>query len=185
MLMLLFYSVFSFQPQGYHVVSLILHSCMGVGIYILSKIIFKNRLWAFVIAVIFLFLLVHGENIFWISSLSIQLSSVFILFGLIAYLKSQMQSSWKSKIAFLWSIIFSILALLSYELAIVIPLLFCIANIFVFGKVTLKVLLRLIPFVVLDITYVILRVVTHALNSGGDYSYRIPHLLPNVFGNLL
>src|SRR5260221_1021124 len=185
MLMLLFYSVFSFQPQGYHVVSLILHSCMGVGIYILSKIIFKNRLWAFFIAVIFLFLPVHGENIFWISSLSIQLSSVFILFGLIAYLKSQMQSSWKSKIAFLWSIIFSILALLSYELAIVIPLLFCIANIFVFGKVTLKVLLRLIPFVVLDITYVILRVVTHALNSGGDYSYSIPHLLPNVFGNLL
>lgn len=184
LLMLLFYSVFSFQPQGYHTVILVLYFLMAVGVYMLVHMLLKRKLWAFFGAVLFVLLPMHAENIFWIASLSIDLSSVCILFATILYIKSSARFSWKTVVAYSGSVLLAALALFSYELSLVIPVLFFVADFFVTKKASLKRSLLYLPFILLDILYFALRIAAHAFGTGGDYSYSIPHLIPNIFGNI-
>ncbi len=181
-LMLFLYSFFAFNPGGYHVVILLLHAAMSTGVYTLSRQIFKKKHVAFLSAVLFLFLPVHAENIFWISGLSIDLGSVLLLFGITSYMKSRQKHF---VVWYVISIILSFLALLAYELAVVMPVLILTTSLFVYSRKKIRTpLLLCIPFVILDIFYFCVRILVHAFGGSGDYSYSIPHLLPNIVGNV-
>ena len=184
-LMLLFYSVFSFEPQGYHVFILFLHFFMGLGVYILTKLLLKRKLWAFIAAVLFFLLPEHAENIFWISSMSIDMSSVFLLFGAIFVMKQGWSKSWNKWVWYGFALLFAILGLLSYELGLVMPFLVITADVFVTKKLSFKRVLLYIPFFVLDIVYMGMRIASHAFAMGGDYSYSFPHFIPNTIGNTI
>lgn len=108
----LLYTVFSFQPQGYHVVLLLLHSLASLLIYFLTLRILKKKLLAFIAALFFLLNPLLAENIFWFSTLSATLSSVFIMFAVLSFLKL-----WKNKpvIKYLIPLIFIILSFLTHE----------------------------------------------------------------------
>lgn len=183
--MLLFYSLFSFQPQGYHIVNLFIHALMCLGVYSLIYFLIKEKLWAFIGAVSFLLLPMHAENIFWISSLSIDLSSMLILFTVILYIKSSLSVSFARWIRYVGAVILAALALLSYELALVIPLLIFVSDLFVTKKLSCKRVILYIPFAVLDLLYLFIRISAHAFGMGGDYSYNVFHFLPNLVGNIL
>lgn len=184
-LMLLFYSVFSFQPEGYHTFILFLHFFMALGVYILVKMLLKKKLWAFIAAVLFILLPAHAENIFWISSLSIDLSAVFLLFATIFYIKSGLSQRLSGKIAYGFAVLLAALGLLSYELALVMPLFVMVSDLLITKKVSIKRVLLYIPFFVLDAIYIGMRIASHAFGMGGDYSYSLPHFIPNTIGNVL
>ncbi len=182
-LMLLFYSIFAFQPQGYHVVILFLYGLMGVGVFSLTNLLLKKKSLAFAAAALFLLLPLHGENVYWISSLSIDLSSVLLLFGVIQFIHFRQRKSWWGYRHYVAVVLLASFALLSYELALVMPLLLLAVDLFVMGAISWKKVWGYVPFILLDVLYFGMRIHAHAFGVGGDYSYSIPHFIPNVIGN--
>ncbi len=182
-IMFLLYNFSSFQPAGYHLFTLLLYFLMSIGIFFLGLRIFKSKLWAFLASALFLMVPSHGESIFWISTISVSLSSVFILFALLSYIKSR---TTKLIPFYIVAIILQILALLSYEMAVIFPLLLIATDLFLLRNKKIKNLLNLyIVPILLDIAYLFVHSSSHAVSIGGDYSYNLLHLPTNIIGNFL
>ena len=123
------YTLFSFQHQDYHIFILLLHLFMTLGVYILTTQIVKKKLFAFIAALIFLFLPAHSENVYWFSTISDTMSSLFIIFSMIYYIHFRNR---KSKLAYIIALILSILAFLTYEIAVVVPFILILIDIMFF-----------------------------------------------------
>ena len=179
--MLLLYTVFSFQPQGYHMIAIVMHFLVAIGVYIFLLQLFGRKLWAFLGSLLFILLPSHAENLYWIATISTNLATLFMLYGVIFY-----EAAHKKYKALLIpvSVIFVILALTSYEMAVVFPL-FLIALDILQKRSLQKQWLLYIPFVLLDGVYFVVRALSHTVAAGGDYAYSLSHLLPNVVGNFI
>ncbi len=177
------YTLFSFNPQGYHLFTLFLHFTAAAGVYFFSKKIFKNNFTSFAASVLFLLLPSQAENIYWISTISTTLSTIFILYGLLsAYTYFQKESRFWYSVSFF----LGICAFCSYELTMAYPFLVTLVAVYVRDfKLSRKHTLLLLPFYILLPVYFMVRIMTHAFSGGGDYSYNLLHFLPNVFGNLI
>lgn len=177
------YMLFSFQPEGYHVFMLVLHFLTTIGVYLLAGKLLKSRLLAFITAVVFALLPAHTENIFWFSSLSISLSALFIVFTVLLFIHYRKSGS---ILSYIGAIVLSLLAFLSYEISVVIPLLLVVTDIFIAKpKRSAKTLYGYIPFILLVVLYFIMRSVSGAFSGGGDYSYNLARIVPNVLGNFV
>jgi len=178
---LFLYTFFSFQPQGYHLFTLFVHFFISVGVYILVMQIVKKKAWAFSAACIFLLMPSHPENIFWISTISTNLSSLFLLFSVIAFIHSQRRKF------FLWypvSIVLALSGLFSYEMAVIAPLLIVLALVTILKITSLrKIFLFTLLYILCDGIYLFIRSKAHVVAIGGDYAYNLVHLVPNVLGN--
>jgi hypothetical protein len=183
-LMYFLYTLFSFSSPGYHVAMLLLYFVSAIGVYIIVQKIFHNKIFSFIGAFIFLFLPSQGENVYWISTISNNLSTLFIVYMLIFWLNFR---SSQSKLNYLLTIVFAVLAFMSYEISIIILPLLILFDIFIAKvKITkVKTILNYLPFAVLTILYPIIRILTHVASYGGDYAYNIPHLIPNFIGNFI
>src|SRR6185369_1445657 len=176
------YNFFAFRPENYHLFTLFLHAVAVLATYKLSFKLFQKKLPAFLTAFVFLALPIHGENIFWFSTISITLSAVFILAALSAFYNYRIR---KTRRWYFYSFILSVFAFLSYEISVIVPLLLVSVDFFFFKqKKDKKLFFEYLPFFALIPVYFLVRMMTHAFSGGGDYSYSIPHLIPNVGGNL-
>jgi hypothetical protein len=177
------YMLFSFQPEGYHVFLLIIHFITTIGVYLLATKISGRQLIGFLTAVLFAILPAHTENLFWFSTLSIGLSAMFIIYTSLLFIRFREKGS---IISYIGAIVLSALAFTAYEISVVIPLLLVTIDIFITKpKRSLKTALAYLPFIVLVILYFVMRSVSGAFSGGGDYSYNIARLVPNVVGNFL
>lgn len=175
----------SLQPEGYHLVSLFFHFLGAIAAYFLTLKLTKKKLIAFITASLFLLHPIHEENIFWISSLSILMASVFYLLSFLFYL------SWReekriSKFGF-WiiSLILFILALCSHELAVTLPLALIFYD-FLYKKHQNKIweeFLSYLPYILLIPSYLLVRFYSGAHGLSGDYNYRLSNLPFNFIGN--
>ncbi|MBI5465407.1 O-antigen ligase family protein, partial [Candidatus Gottesmanbacteria bacterium] len=185
------FTVFWLMPGGYHFLSLLLHFLVASVLYLFVLKITKERFFSILVSLIFLVFSSHGESIFWISSLGNLFSALFIIAGLycfavfrlenrkLFYSKKSFAYSKKS-FAYLLSLIFLSFSLLSYEGAIVGPLLL------LWFEATLgkKKFLAHLPFLALIPVYILLRNWAGAHGLSGDYSYNWQLLPANFFGNL-
>lgn len=177
------YMLFSFQPEGYHVFMIVLHFLTTVGVFFLSSQLLKSRLLGFITAIIFALLPAHTENIFWFSTLSISLSAFFIVYTILLFIKYRKSGS---IVSYIGAVILSLLAFLSYEISVVIPLLLVVIDIFVTKpKRSLRTLYSYVPFILLVVLYFVMRSVSGAFSGGGDYSYNLARIVPNVLGNFV
>lgn len=180
-LMYLLYNIFSFNPQGYHLFNLLLHFITATGVYFLAKKLSGNKLVGFLTAILFALHPAHSENVYWISTLSDNLSSLFIVFMLLTFISFREK---KSVIAYIVSFLFGGLAFVSYELAIIVPFVLLALDIFILKpQKNNKTYFSYVPFILLFISYFVIRAVSHAFSGGGDYSYHWSHILPNIVGN--
>ena len=181
------YTLFSFAPSGYHLSMLIVHFLIGLGVYILIQKIFGKKLFSFIGALIFLLLPSQAENVFWISTMSLNISTLFIIYALVCWVNFRTTVNKLSKVNYVLAILLTIFALLSYEGAIVALPLLILFDIFIckINLRKLKTLLGYLPFAVITLLYPFVRIATHALPPSGDYSYSLPHLIPNVVGNFI
>lgn len=176
------YMLFSFQPQGYHIFTLLMHLITTVGVYFLANRLFRNRLSGFLTAVLFALHPVHHENIYWFSTISVTLGTLLIVYVVLTYI------AYRDKIhpivSYTSAVIFSMLAFLSYEIAVIIPLLLVVVDIFITRpKRNKKLAISYIPFVLLVPAYFAMRAFSHAFSGGGDYSYNLLNLPLNFIGN--
>jgi len=182
--MFFLYTLFSFTSPGYHLFMLLVHFMIALGVYILVQKQFKNKLLSFIGAFIFLFLPSQGEDVFWIATISTNLSTLFIIFMLISWIKFREKSS---GLYYMLSFAFAVFAFLSYEGSIIILPLIILFDFFI-TKVNikkLKILQSYIPITLITLIYPFVRLATNTVAIGGDYAYNISHLIPNFVGNFL
>lgn len=176
------YAIFSFQQQGFHIFILLIHFLTALAVFFLAKRLTNNKLVSALTALLFALHPAHAENIFWFSTISVDLGALFILLMMIAFMKYRES---KSLIAYIISFVFALLAFVSYEIAVIVPFVLITLDIFILKpKRNKKVYLSYLPFVILLALYFVMRVVSHAFSGGGDYSYHLSRILPNIFGNI-
>lgn len=178
------YQLFSFQPQGYHLFTLLMHFITVLGVYYLSQKLFKKRFLSFVTAVLFALHPVHHENLFWFSTISVTMGSMFIVYVVLAFIK--FRNGKHPMLSYTTAFILSILAFLTYEIAVIIPLLLIVVDLFITRpKLKKNLMLHYLPFVLLVPAYFAMRAISNAFSGGGDYSYNLLNLPFNFVGNYI
>lgn len=83
------YKLFGLWPQGWHLVSLLLHILCAVGVFYLILLISGRSLVALFASIIFAVHPIHAESVAWISGMTDPLFGVFFLASFCLYLKSR------------------------------------------------------------------------------------------------
>lgn len=184
-LVVLLYSFLSFQPGGYHMFTLVLHFLAVIAVYLLATKLLKNKFLGFLTAIIFLLHPSHSENIYWFSTISVTLGTVFILYAVYSFIQFREQKSTKAIFSYLGAFLLSIFAFISYEIAVILPILFIAVDLLIAKpKRSWKIVWQHLAFVALVPLYFVVRHLSHAFSGGGDYSYSITNFIPNLLGNI-
>lgn len=150
------------NPQGYRIINVLIHFLNAVFLYLFLKIFLKKLSFALRLGITLIFCLhpINTEGVTYISSRSDLLSSFFILSGVYAYIRSQGRDSLLQRQSYyLLSLGLYVLALLTKETGLVFIGLIA-AYEFIYAKDFLKniknLLLKLLPFILLTLGYLIL-----------------------------
>lgn len=179
----IFYTLFSFQPHGYHVMAMLLHVFTGFGLYLVSLKFFKSRLLAFLSALIFLLNPLSSKNVFYFSAYAPALSAFFIIYSLNFFINFK---KGRKIIYYLLSVIFAYLAFLTHYTWIILPI-SIIFYIFKNSPKLLKPSSWTVPFLLLFVIYLHSAYIsTQKLSlSYMDITYLLSILLAPIFISLL
>ncbi|MCU0651877.1 MAG: tetratricopeptide repeat protein [Candidatus Omnitrophica bacterium] len=122
--------VFIWQIAGantfyFHLFSVLLNTGCVILLYLLCNVLFKNRQFAFLAALIFAVHPIHTEAVSWISAGHYVFSAMFFLLSLLFYVKPCLTA-----FNFILAIFFCILGLFSGNAAIVLPVIFISYDLF-------------------------------------------------------
>ncbi|MFA5231832.1 MAG: tetratricopeptide repeat protein [Candidatus Omnitrophota bacterium] len=168
------YSLWGRNVQGYHLTSIFLHILAAIALYFFIRLIFYNTNIAFLASLLFLVHPINTETVCYISGISDSLSLFFIFLCLILYLKSFDSHTVAFNVLSLLSLG---MALFSKENAVVVPVLILFYH-YAFKK-RLEIN-KIIPFFVLVISYVLLRLTVLSPFVHPDISF--PVLLKRIPG---
>jgi Flp pilus assembly protein TadD len=157
---MIIYSISKENPIGYHLNSLLLHSLISILIYLITKSITKKINISLITSLIFAVHPIHTGRVTNITASFDMLGILFMLVSLYLYIISKQYSKNKKMVIYFASICTAILALLSSEEAIILPLIIilyelCFNN---YNKNKIRDIIKIIlPFAIIDILYIILR----------------------------
>lgn len=145
------YSI-SAQPFIFHLVSIIYYVILNCLVFLFLYKLFKNRLAAILGTALFLVHPVHAESVMWVSSaMSETLMGIFVVLALLAHISEWRGKNW-------WSAGFFLLALLSKETAIVIPLILIVYDyLWDNKKINKETLKGYVPHAIFLVYYLIMR----------------------------
>jgi len=169
------YSVWKLNPFGYHLTSLILHIANSTLVYYITLIICSSVSIAFLAALLFGISPVISSVTFYIPARADLLMALFALLSFLAFLK---YTQTRKKSAYAISVISFILALLSKEMALILPFLLVIE---IFRGRDKKVSLRpLFLYFIIFFIYIFLRatVLNFAKGSNALIDYSFPATIP-------
>ena len=129
------YLVFWLNPAGYHFLGLIVHIVTTWIVYLLTLKLTNTKLIALISSLFFLLLPMHHESIFWSSSSGGLFAGLFFLMSVYFYI-AHIQTN--KKLSLFLSLTSFILALLSHETAVTLPLVILFLNIFYGRLIDLK-----------------------------------------------
>lgn len=180
------YSLFGLNPYPYYVVNLFLNFLVSVSVYILFFQVLRNKALAFLGAILFSFLPSHTQNLYWISTLSTTISSLFILFGLIFYYLAGIK---KNILLSLLAVFFFSLSVFSYENAMIFIFLMVLVDMFILGKKSHKKKVMVYFSYILAIgvitLYLFLRHYSNAAGFLDEYDYNVLKAIQNSSGNYI
>jgi Flp pilus assembly protein TadD len=82
------YHLFGLWPQGYHVLSLLLHTLCAVAAYLVLRALSRSNGVSVIASLLFAVIPIHSEAVCWISAVSDLLFSLFLLTSLYFYLRA-------------------------------------------------------------------------------------------------
>ena len=178
------YSFFWLNSMAYHVASVVVHYLNAVLVLLLGLKIFRSKLFGFIAAFLFLVLGVHGETVFWISSINHLAASFFVLLGLVSFVYWRQT---KNILLLLLSVIAVFIAPMFHELGIIAPITIIGYDLITNPHVRKELRYRLVYLLyLLQIpVYLFIRKSANSHWMSGDYSYSLTNLPYNIFGNLL
>ena len=188
------HAVWGLRPIGYHLTNLVLHlvsvvlvARIALMLARLSPMLERNaREVAFFSGLFFAVLATHSEPVVWISGRTDLLACLFSLASLLVYLSARLSGKLKRLPL---SLAFLLLALLSKEAAIALPLIIVVLELFFYARSKRKDLRTLrsgaLPYVALLILYPLVRYLALGKLIGG-YGRRIHTYIDlEVVGKLL
>ena len=89
------YHIFGLWPQGWHLVSLLLHTLCAIAVYYIFLLISKSNVMAALTAALFAIYPIHVESVSWISAINDPLFGVFLLWSFYFYLRYRLGAEWK------------------------------------------------------------------------------------------
>ncbi|MFZ0962164.1 MAG: tetratricopeptide repeat protein [Terriglobia bacterium] len=119
---LLCYKLFGLLPYGFHLASLLLNALIVCLLFGLTQRLFHDQRWAFAAAAIFALHPIHTESVAWISGVTDPELALFYLGAFWFFLASARPQGSRSEWAQLGMVGSFILALLSKEQAVTLPL---------------------------------------------------------------
>ncbi|MGA2982392.1 MAG: tetratricopeptide repeat protein [Terriglobia bacterium] len=119
---LICYRLFGLLPYGFHLANLLLHALIVCVLYGLSKRLLRDQWLAFAAAAIFALHPIHTESVAWVSGVTDLELAVFYLGTFWLFLASARPQGGRSELAQLGMVGTFILALLSKEQAVTLPL---------------------------------------------------------------
>ncbi|MFA5410918.1 MAG: tetratricopeptide repeat protein [Candidatus Omnitrophota bacterium] len=178
------YSFWKLDPFGYHLTNIMLHILASILIFALMKLIAKNNEIALLTGLLFLVHPVHTEVTSYISGRADSLAAVFLLASFILYIKHGIAAlgKVKSKLYFLFSVLFFIFALLAKEAALVYPFILLFYNYAIRQERRIAAYRGQVVFFLLLIFYAVLRLTslnflrTHGLSffpASSAFFYRL------------
>lgn len=186
------YLFWGLNPVGHHLSSIVLHSlntfllCLFVTYLVMNAIKHnsltpestsgaanKALITGAVTALFFGIIPVHVESVAWVSERKDVLSTFFVLLSLISYVRYYAGSDTSRRFNYSLCLLFFVLALLSKPMAITLPAVFILLDIYPFQRLSLKkglkfqqgILTEKIPFFSLSAASAILTIL--AQSSGG------------------
>lgn len=179
------YKIGTLDPLIYHFFSLVFHLLVTVVLFFVANKLFKQRLFATIIASLFLLLSSHSESVFWIASAGHLITSYCIIAGLWFFML------WREKknvLYFLVALVHVLAAPLFQELGIIAPLLVIYYSFVYDAQFSLRKTLSAWYVWVLALQiplYLLLRTVAGSIWGSGDYAYNVVKLPVNVLGNAI
>jgi protein O-mannosyl-transferase len=138
------YKIWGLKPFGFHLTNLLLNTLASISVYFLVNIMLRKKVLAFLTAVLFAVHPIHTEAVSIVSHRQEILVMLFMLLGLIFYIK---QKSAKSHWPLALSVIFFGISLSAKEVAFVFPILLILYDLY-FDKYKIK-LKNYLPYLVL------------------------------------
>jgi hypothetical protein len=178
------YAIFWLSPIMYHVVSVLLHAAVASSIYLLGLRLFKRKLFAGILALLFLVSSANFESVFWISATGHLISVGLVLFSLLLF---SYYREHKKILLLIGSVISMALAPLFHEYGVVGPVLLVLFSLATYKDSVVKgvkeMWLFYVPYLLVIPSYLYLRMQSGSVGMHGDYSYNLIKLPVNVLGN--
>lgn len=167
------YRFFGLNPFGYHLSNILFHILNALLVYCLIFIMAKRRDLALITGLLFVVHPVHTEAVTYIAGRADLLVALFMLLSMIFFVIYPRYINLKKNIFYILSLFCFILALLSKELAIILPLILLLYD-FSFSEAKpgnlVAFLKRYSAFLIVDLIYISLRLTTlHFASSEGVY----------------
>lgn len=146
------YSLWRLNPKGYHLSNIILHILVGILIYWLANVLFKEKTLSFIASLLFITHPLHTETVTYISGRQESLAFFFVLASFLSYIKYLRN---KNIGYFALTIMGYIGSLLSKEVCLVFPLLILLYHSSFKERLNLKMFISL---VIVSLLYLLLRI---------------------------
>lgn len=177
---------------GWHFISVMGHICAGMLVYTLFCQLFNQRLWAFIIALIFIVHPAHNEAVVYVNSFGDSLATLCVLFSLIAYarFRQQGQHPLLSRSYYVSLLMFPI-AVMSKETGFILCALLPFMDFVLLQKDAswfkrgLKVLHTTWPLIGMAIIYVILRATVLNFSNSFNFYNETNEFTSNIFLRIL
>lgn len=180
------YAIFWLHNAIYHYVSIFLHFLSTASVFLLTYQVLKSKKIAALVAVIFLTLSVHFEQVFWVSATGHLIATVGMLFSVILYIYWKQQ---KHLYLLILSLICAVSPVFFHEFGIVTPLLIIAYDLLLGEGKTLKERISkwyiYLAYLLIIPGYLALRYTANSHWQGGDYSYNLIKLPVNIVGNII
>ena len=183
------YVISGLKPFGYHLTQILLHICNTVLVFYIAHLIFRNGLVSALSGVIFAFHPIHTEAVNLFLGRSDLVCCLFFLTAFILYIKSSDAEGDRKKLFYYFSLIAYVLAMLSKEIAIVLPFIIIIYDRLISRTESRKSSSRFffyIPYFLLSIIYFVFwYLVLHSSNTENKKDLVFKFWGGNVYSNLL
>jgi len=181
------YAIWKLDPVGYHIDNMLLHILCAILLYIFVFLVLNNAAIAFWSGLIFVIHPIHAEVVNIVSFREDILVGIFALFSLITYILYKRQSYSKRSMFYGLSVLSFSLALFSKEMAITIPALIILYDLYFEYKGELKYVFinfmsRYLGFVIVSIFYLYVNFIFFANPEGGAAA---EYMGGNLYTNML
>ncbi|GFE62168.1 O-GlcNAc transferase [Geobacter sp. AOG2] len=162
------YQVAGLNPAWFHGVNLVVHIANGLLFYLLVYRLTGKPFWAFVSSSVFLLHPAQVESVAWVSERKNLLAMFFSLCSFLSYIAYRRQTGERRHAAYVFSTIFLILALLAKSIAVIMPFVFLLHDVFLETPVRRKNLfVDKIFYVVVAAVAAGITLVTQSVEMGG------------------
>jgi tetratricopeptide (TPR) repeat protein len=156
---------------GYHLVNLAFHVLNVILLYLLIFILFKSELLSLFTALFFAAHPIHTNSVVWISGRTDLIACIFVLLSVIFFIQRKDHTGALRVLLLAGSLLSYLCALFSKEMALALPLFLFIWDYVSEKEAIKKKIVPYIPFLIVTLLYVILRVsVFGNLGTGRSYT---------------